>query len=313
MGVSSEHVVELHDVTKRFGAQLAVERLSLAIPKGSIYGFIGPNGSGKTTTIRMILRIYRPDAGRVMVLGRDRGDTADDRVGYLPEERGLYPKMTVRRLLRYFGRLKGIHRPDATIDQWLERLGATQWANKKIDQLSKGMAQKVQFIAAVAAAPQLVILDEPFTGLDPVNLDLLRDAVKELRDRGTTVILSTHDMEVAQNLCDSVLMIFRGRKVLDGPMDTIRDGHGQPRLRIRMADQRPLPNDLPGVTMQSPAGRSVDLMLESPAARPAILQRLIHHGDVEHFEMVRPNLHDIFISIAGPEARTNPTTMVQSS
>jgi ABC-2 type transport system ATP-binding protein len=306
-------IVELDEVTKRFGRQLAVDRLSLTIPRGSIYGFIGPNGSGKTTTMRMILRIYQPESGRVTVLGRDEGETADDRLGYLPEERGLYPRMTVRRVLRYLARLKGVRDPRPRVDAWLARLGADQWADKRVDQLSKGMAQKVQFVAAVVADPELVILDEPFSGLDPVNLDLLRGAVRELRDRGTTVILSTHDMQIAQDLCDAVLMIYRGQKVLDGPLEEIRRSHAETRLRVRLADDRPLPAELPGVTRIDRRPIGYDLTLADPRARRQFLQRLLDEVDVEHFEFVQPTLHDIFVSIAGPEAVSNPTTMASQN
>ncbi len=202
----------LENVTKRFGQQTAVDRLNLSVPEGSIYGFIGPNGSGKTTTLRMILRIYKPDEGRVVVLGNDHGDAADERLGYLPEERGLYKRMTVRRVLRYFARLKGLRSPDTRITELLQQLGAAEYEKKKIEQLSKGMAQKIQFISAVVARPKLVILDEPFSGLDPVNMEVLRDSVKKLRDEGTTVIFSTHDMEIASQMCDFVFMIYKGRR-----------------------------------------------------------------------------------------------------
>jgi ABC-2 type transport system ATP-binding protein len=306
-------IVELADVSKRFGRQLAVDHLNLSIPRGSIYGFIGPNGSGKTTTMRMILRIYQPDTGRVTVLGQATGETADDRVGYLPEERGLYPRMTVRRVLRYLARLKGVRDPRPRVDQWINRLGADAWADKRVDQLSKGMGQKIQFIAAVVADPELVILDEPFSGLDPVNLNLLRDAVRELRDRGTTVILSTHDMAVAQDLCDAVLMIYRGQKVLDGPLAEIRRSHGEPRLRVRLAHDQPVPEHLPGVSQVERNEAGFDLTLTEPSAKRQVLQRLMDLGDLEHFEFVRPSLHDIFVAIAGAEASHNPTSFIESN
>ncbi|MEZ6040548.1 MAG: ATP-binding cassette domain-containing protein [Planctomycetaceae bacterium] len=182
-GEADSWAVELTNVTKRFGKHTAVRNLDLRIPKNSIYGFIGPNGSGKTTTIRMILRIFRPDEGLVSVLGEQVGDCADDRVGYLPEERGLYRRMKVRELLRYYARLKGFRDCDDEITRWLERLGAGDWGEKKIEGLSKGMAQKISFISAVIAKPQLLILDEPFSGLDPVNLETLRDAILEVRQQ----------------------------------------------------------------------------------------------------------------------------------
>lgn len=311
---ASNAIVVIDDVSKRFGNQRVVDHLSFAVPTGSLFGLIGPNGSGKTTTMRMILRIYQPDAGQIQVLGKTEGRTADSRIGYLPEERGLYPRMTVRRLLRYFAALKKVADPEKGIEHWLERLGMTSWAGKRIDQLSKGMAQKVQFISAVIGKPQLVILDEPFSGLDPVNLDLLRSAVSELREAGTTVILSTHDMDVAQQMCDRILMIYRGQKVLDGTLAEIRQNQGKPRLRVRMSPQSPPPtSDLPGVERVEAAGDALDLFLANSDYRPAVLRALCAAGDVEHFETVRPSLHDIFVSIAGPEARENPTASSLSS
>lgn len=304
--MSQNDVVVVDDVSKRFGSQLVVDRLSFHVPAGSLFGLIGPNGSGKTTTMRMILRIYQPDSGQVQVLGMNQGKTADHRVGYLPEERGLYPRMTVRRILRYFARLKKVPRPDDAIDLWLEALGMTSWSTKRVDQLSKGMAQKVQFITAVLGQPKLAILDEPFSGLDPVNLDLLRNAVRRLRDEGTTVILSTHDMEVAQGMCDRILMIYRGQKVLDGTLSEIRNNQGKPRLRVRLADNVPPPSFLPGVASIAISGDCYDLFLERPDVRPEVLRALTDVGDVEHFETVRPSLHDIFVSIAGPAAASNP-------
>jgi ABC-2 type transport system ATP-binding protein len=236
----------------------------------------------------------------VKVLGNAHGKAADPRVGYLPEERGLYRRMTVRRILRYFARLKGIRKPDAIIDEQLDRMGAQDWNSKRIEQLSKGMAQKIQFIVATIARPELVILDEPFSGLDPVNLELMREVVMELRSGGTTVIFSTHDMEVAQHLCDRVFMIHQGKKVLDGTIDSIREGHGTCRLRVRIAGHGRIPDFLPGVAEQSAHDSFTELQLESDDARPGVLRYLADHADVEHFETVRPSLHDIFVRIAGP-------------
>ena len=300
--MNSGTAVELERVVKRFSSQPAVDGVDLSVPRGSIFGFIGPNGSGKTTTMRLILRIYQPDEGRVIVLGNEIGKTADDRVGYLPEERGLYRRMTVRSLLRYFAQLKGIRKPNALIDRHLERMGAQDWNRKKIDQLSKGMAQKIQFIVAMIASPELIVLDEPFSGLDPVNLDLMRDVVLELRENGSTVIFSTHDMEVAQRLCDRVFMIYQGKKVLDGTIDSIRESYGANRLRVRMADGAEIPNHLPGVADCSTNESFSELQLVANAARRDVLQALASQGDIEHFETVRPSLHDIFVRIAKPQS-----------
>ena len=218
------NVVEIEHITKTFGNVRAVNDLSLCVPQGSIYGFIGPNGSGKTTTLRMIMRIYHPDSGSgtIRVLGVESSGAANDRIGYLPEERGLYKKMKVRDLLRFYAELKGRRNFQSAVDHWLDRLGLSDWSSKKVDTLSKGMSQKVQFIAAVIAKPELVILDEPFSGLDPVNTDVLRQEVLELRRQGATVIFSTHDMSVAEKLCDFIFMIYKGDKVLDGTLSEIQ-------------------------------------------------------------------------------------------
>ncbi|MFN7290976.1 MAG: ABC transporter ATP-binding protein [Pirellula sp.] len=300
MGLNNDCAVQLEGVSKKFGSFQAVNPIDLAVPTGSIYGFIGPNGSGKTTTMRMILRIYQPDSGRVRVLGAEHGSCADDRVGYLPEERGLYRRMTVRRVLRYMAKIKGCTNPDPEIDRWMEKLGATDWYKKRIDQLSKGMAQKVQFVATVVSKPQLVILDEPFSGLDPVNMEVLRDAVMELRANGTTVIFSTHDMSMAEQMCDSICMIFRGNKVLDGRLGEVKSQYGEPRLRVALAGGQDLPTDLPGVTETISASPFTDLVLESGASKQAILRRLMDVGEVTHFENRLPSLHDIFVRIAQP-------------
>ncbi|KAJ3058522.1 hypothetical protein HK102_010456, partial [Quaeritorhiza haematococci] len=199
-GVSMSAAIAIRGATKRFGSVTAVDRLDLTVPRGSLYGFIGPNGSGKTTTLRMIMHIILPDEGEIEVLGVRDTRAAHDRVSYLPEERGLYKRMTVRRLLRYFGSLKGARQPDLDRDigHWLEVMRLPEWIDKRVDALSKGMAQKIQFIASVLNRPELLLLDEPFSGLDPVNAEVLTDAVLELRKAGTTVVFSTHDMAVAE-------------------------------------------------------------------------------------------------------------------
>ena len=298
-------VIELTAISKTFGQHRAVNNLSLTVPRGSIYGFIGPNGSGKTTTIRMIMHIYHPDpgSGRILVLGQESHSAANDRVGYLPEERGLYKKMKVRDLLRFYAELKGKPNVRVVADRWLERMGLTDWANKKVDTLSKGMSQKVQFIAAVIAEPELVILDEPFSGLDPVNADVLRDAVLELRRAGSTIIFSTHDMAVAEKMCDSIFMIYRGEKVLDGTMDEIQARYGQDTLRVRLESGAQDFNHLPRVDKVTDFGRLKELKLAEGADTQEVLQALLQRGRVEHFEVTRPSLHDIFVRIAGPDAR----------
>jgi ABC-2 type transport system ATP-binding protein len=294
--------IRLADVSKRFNGVAAVDRLTLAVPEGSIYGFIGPNGSGKTTTLRMIMHILLPDQGTIEVLGRADGAAARDRVSYLPEERGLYKKMPVRRLLRYYGQLKGrtIAELDPEINAWMTRLGMEDWDDKKIESLSKGMSQKVQFVASVISKPSLLILDEPFTGLDPVNAEALKDAVLEIRRRGTTVVFSTHDMATAERMCDRIFMIFRGRKVLDGTLEEIQAQYGFDTVRVRTSGGVDGLAGLPGVQAVNDYGQMQEVRLNGDPQR--FLQQLAARGAVHHFEITRPSLHDIFVRIARPSA-----------
>lgn len=291
--------VVIDRVCKSFGDVLAVDDLSLEVPAGTIYGFIGPNGSGKTTTLRMIMRILHPDRGHIRVLGEEKMGAANDRVGYLPEERGLYKQMKVRDLLHFYAELKGYRDSKRAIADWLERLGLADWADKKVDALSKGMAQKVQFIAAVVARPELVLLDEPFSGLDPVNMDVLRAAIVQLNREGTTIIFSTHDMAVAEKMCDFIFMIYRGRKVLDGTLADIQKTYGQDTVRVRL-DEGVTLKDLPGVVRVEDFGRWQELRIASDTNPNHLLEQLMARGKVKHFELAHPTLHDIFVRIAGP-------------
>jgi ABC-2 type transport system ATP-binding protein len=292
--------VEVDRVSKFFGQYAAVNDLSLTVPRGSIYGVIGPNGSGKTTTLRMILSIILPDSGRISVLGKPTSNASRDQIGYLPEERGLYKKMQVRRLLRYYGQLKGrsVAELDPIINRWLGRLQLSAWADKTVDQLSKGMAQKIQFIAAVVAEPQLLILDEPFSGLDPVNAESLREAVLDLRREGRTILFSTHDMGTAERMCDRICMIFRGRKVLDGSLDEIQEKYERDVIRVRLAGGAAALSGIAGIQSFSDHGNFQDLRVTDPPQQ--VLARLMACTEVRHFEVKRPSLGDVFIEIARP-------------
>ena len=290
----------LRGVSKRFAGMAAVSDLSLAVPSGSIYGFIGPNGSGKTTTLRMIMRILLPDEGEIEVLGsRDRAAVRDS-VSYLPEERGLYKKMTVRRLLRYYGRLKGATLPnlDRTIDEWMERMELPGLQDRRIETLSKGMSQKVQFMAAVVSRPTLLILDEPFSGLDPVNAQVLKDAVLAIRRAGATVVFSTHDMDTAERMCDRIFMIFRGRKVLDGPLESIQAEYGADTVRLRTAGGAAALAGMPHVQSVNDFGQLQEVRLTGDPQ--LFLADLAARTAVYHFEVTRPSLQDIFVRIAKP-------------
>jgi ABC-2 type transport system ATP-binding protein len=300
-----DHAVVLREVTKTFGAHTAVDALNLTVPTGSVYGFIGPNGSGKTTTLRMIMRILHPDRGEIEVLGQQSQDAATDLVGYLPEERGLYKQMKVRDVLAYYAELKGMRNSRAAVAAWLARLDLTAWADKQVQALSKGMAQKVQFIAAVVTHPKLVLLDEPFSGLDPVNMDVLREAILELRRDGTTVIFSTHDMAVAERMCDSIFMIYQGKKVLDGSLQSIQGVHGADTIRVRFSDGSPSLHEIPGVQAINDFGQSQELRLSSDADPQHVLAALMDRCRILHFEVARPSLHDIFVRIARPNSEEN--------
>lgn len=293
-------------VTKRFGQTTAVDALSLQVPQGSIYGFIGPNGSGKTTTLRMIMNILLPDSGSVEVLGERSTVAARDRVGYLPEERGLYKQMPVKRLLTYYGELKGARRADVEreADMWLARLGLPGVADMKVQALSKGMSQKVQFIATVVSRPDLVILDEPFSGLDPVNRDLLRDAVLELKQRGTTIVFSTHDMAMAELMCDRIFMIFKGHKVLDGSLDEIQSTYGHDAVHVRVQGGPAVLSSIEGVESVVDHGNVQQVHLSIDPQM--FLARLAGRATVQRFEITRPSLHDIFVEIARPSPEDVP-------
>jgi ABC-2 type transport system ATP-binding protein len=295
------HAVEISHVTKTFGNVTAVDDLSLAVPEGSIYGFIGLNGSGKTTTMRMIVNIFYPDRGEIRLFGDRRPENSSDLIGYLPEERGLYQKMTVQALLEFYGELRAGRSVKAEVARWLDRLDLAGRASAKLMTLSKGMSQKVQFIATVIPQPKLVILDEPFSGLDPVSADAIRSAILDLRRHGVTVILSTHDMQLAETMCDYIFMIFRGRKMLDGTLSSIQDEYGEDTIRISV--QGGLKGvHLPGVDQVRDLGQVQELRLARGADPQNVLQALVAQVRVTGFSLMKPTLYDIFMRVAGPAA-----------
>jgi len=292
--------VQISNVTKTFGAVTAVNDLSLTIPEGSVYGFIGPNGSGKTTTMRMIVNIFYPDRGSIRVFGKEQSGSRAESIGYLPEERGLYRQMNVQQLLEFYGELRGGKKVTAEVTEWLRKLDLAHCAKRKVETLSKGMSQKVQFIATVVPEPKLLILDEPFTGLDPVSADAIRNAVLDLRRRGSTVILSTHDMSVAENMCDYIFMIFKGNKVLDGTLATIQDQYGNDTIRVSTEAGLSAVQGLPGVERINDLGQSQELRMAQGCDPQQVLHALVARTSVTSFSLVKPSLHDIFVRIAGP-------------
>jgi len=294
--------VQISGVTKTFGAVTAVDDLSLTVPEGSVYGFIGPNGSGKTTTMRMIASIFYPDRGDVLVFGKQMLGARSELIGYLPEERGLYRKMAVLPLLEFYGELRSGRKVTAEVESWLKKLDLAKWASQKVQTLSKGMSQKVQFIAAVVPAPKLLILDEPFSGLDPVSADLLRDSILELRRSGATIILSTHDMHVAESMCDRIFMIFRGKKVLDGTLESIQNQYGSDTIRVSANGNPAALENLPGVEKVRDLGQVQELRMAQGCDAQQVLQTLVARTRITSFSIAKPSLHEIFVRIAGPAA-----------
>ena len=294
----------LENVTKTFAATRAVDSLSARVPTGSIYGFLGPNGAGKTTTIRMIMNIIYPDSGRIELLGGNSGALAREKIGYMPEERGLYRKMSVQSVLWYLGAIKGMKRSQMSreVPRWLEVMGLREWTYKKVEELSRGMQQKLQFIATVINSPEILILDEPFSGLDPVNLDLLKDIVLHMREEGKTVIFSTHMMEQAEKLCDFILLINKGRKVIDGTLDAIRAQQETGAVSIEVEGDADFVNDLPMVKSTARAGRRLEIVLQEDADEQALLKALVGRVRVNVFEVKVPSLHEIFVRLVGKDA-----------
>jgi ABC-2 type transport system ATP-binding protein len=293
--------VEIDTVSKAFQSVKAVDRLSLSVAEGAVFGFIGPNGSGKSTTMRMIANIIQPDTGTIRVFGRERSGTRSSEIGYLPEERGVYRKMRVRSLLEFHGKLRGGRNVTTEVNAWLGRLGLAQCAEQKVETLSKGMSQKVQFIATVVPEPKLLILDEPFSGLDPVSADSIRGAILEMRSRGCTVILSTHDMGVAESLCDSIFMIFRGKKVLDGTLNAIQRSYGSDTIRVEVEGGCSMLNGLPGIEQTKDLGQVQELRMAQDCDPQRVLETLVTRTRIVSFSVVKPSLHDIFVRIAGPQ------------
>ncbi len=299
----------LADVTKRFGGFTAVDSISLRVPAGEVVGFLGPNGAGKTTTIRMVMSILHPDAGAIRVLGHPAASEVKDRIGYLPEERGLYRKMTVEATLRYFGKLKGLQGADLRrrCDEALARIGLQDWKRRRVEALSKGMQQKLQFISTLLNEPELVILDEPFSGLDPINADMLERLLGELRRSGRTVIFSTHQMEQAERLCDRIVLINRGRKLLDGTMGEIRERFHTRIVVLEGQGDFSRLETLEGVANGQSTAGSARLELHDGVDPHSILRAAIDAVRVTHFEVQRPHLQDIFVKLVGEDARETVT------
>ena len=306
-----EPVLQLNNVFKTYGDFTAVRDLNLSIPKGSIYGFLGPNGAGKTTTIRMILEIIKPSSGEITILGHHSALDVRNRIGYLPEERGLYKKMKVWAIIQYFAMLKGMEKKAAKAQALLllEKYGLKDFAESKVEALSKGMAQKVQILSAVAHDPELIILDEPFSGLDPINQSVLEGLIHDMASNGQTVIFSTHVMQHAERLCDHILLIAKGSKIFDGTVNEAKATIPR-RVVIETTDDIDPLRNIDGVTeivntdTKESANKEWQLQISERVNPQDILRSCFERGiKLSRFEFTEPSLHDVFVYLVGKSAR----------
>src|SRR5678815_2280079 len=302
---ANETTVKLDGVSKSFGDFTAVRDLGLTVRAGRVFGLLGPNGAGKTTTIRMIVNITAPDSGSISLFGRKIDPKVQDRIGYLPEERGLYRRMRVSDQLRFFAELKNVRGKviESKIDEWLARVKLSEWKNKRSMELSKGMQQKVQFITSVIHDPDLLILDEPFSGLDPINTELLKEIVLELKRAGKTIIFSTHQMEVAERICDDICLLNRSQKILEGSLREIKSSFGRNAIAVRCEGGDGVLDDPALVSKVVRHADEAQALLAAGADAQVLLKRLLDSGAViGKFEMVEPSLNDIFITkVTEPE------------
>jgi ABC-2 type transport system ATP-binding protein len=296
-------LITCKDITKKFGNFNALTSVNLDIPEGKIFGFLGPNGAGKTTLIRIINRITLPTSGELLFKGKTMQLSDIERIGYLPEERGLYKKMKIGEQAIYLARLKGMSRSDATreLQKWFMEFGIQPWWNKKLEELSKGMAQKIQFIITVVHKPSLIILDEPFSGFDPINVDLIRKEILKLRDNGATIILSTHNMESVEELCDNIALINKSKVVITGEVEAIRKEHGKNRVEVVYNSEQAL-DSVPSLfsvlsSKEEKDGRHSILEVVPGTASRSILNEIVPKVDIISYQALMPRMNDIFIKL----------------
>ena len=299
--------VEVVDVVKAYEEMIAVDGLSFSVEAGEVFGLIGPNGAGKTTTIRMIMDIIAPDSGEILVDGGKVIGEFKNNIGYLPEERGLYKKMTLEEVIVFFAELKGFPKSQTLdlIDDWLEKMSLSDYKKKKVEELSKGMQQKLQFVTTVIHQPKMVILDELFSGLDPLNIELIKDIILEQKRNGITILFSTHVMEQAEKLCDYICLINKGQKVLDGKLADVKAEFGSNTLQVDMEGDGAFSRDIPGVEDITEFNNCIELKISPEADTQEILRRLTEKVKVRRFEIMEPSLYDIFIKVA----RIDPQTL----
>jgi ABC-2 type transport system ATP-binding protein len=293
----ADTALRLAHVSKAFSGHTAVRDLTLEVPRGCVFGLLGPNGAGKTTTLRMVMDILGPDGGTIEILGRPADDAARDRIGYMPEERGLYPRMVLEEQLLFLAETKGCPRKEAArrLHPWLERLGLADWAKRKTNELSKGMQQKAQLVATLLHDPEVLIMDEPMSGLDPVGTNLVRDLLLDLNRQGKTIVLSSHQMETVERICDAIALINRGEKVLDGTVAEVKKRHGRNNVALAFEGDGDFLSSLPGVRKLTHFGNYVEIQLADGADPQPILREAAARLRVSRFEIVEPSLHDIFV------------------
>jgi ABC-2 type transport system ATP-binding protein len=304
--------VEIEGISKRFGDFYAVKKLSFMIPQGTIYGLLGPNGAGKTTTIRMVMNIIIPDEGSIKVLDRRMDEEMKERVGYLPEDRGLYPKMKVGELLLFLAEIKGLKGSEARkeIDFWLERFDLSDWKSKKVEELSRGMQQKLQFIVTVIHQPELIILDEPFSGLDPVNTKLLKDIMLEMKEKGRTIVFSTHRMEQVEMICDNICLINKAERVLEGNLSLIKKQYGKNTVVLDYDGEANFIKNFPEIEKIDDYGKFMEIKLKEKSSPQDLLPKLVGKISINKYEVKEPTLNAIFIEkVGGKEVKDEEDTI----
>ncbi len=305
------NALEIEGISKKFGDFHAVKKLSFMIPPGTIYGLLGPNGAGKTTTIRMVMNIIIPDEGSIKVLDRRMDEEMKERVGYLPEDRGLYPKMKVGELLVFLAEIKGLKRSDARkeIDFWLERFDLSDWKSKKVEELSRGMQQKLQFIVTVIHEPELIILDEPFSGLDPVNTKLFKDIMLEMKKKGRTIVFSTHRMEQVEMICDNICLINKAERVLEGNLSQIKKQYGKNTVILDYDGEADFIKNFPEIEKIDDYGKFMEIKLKETSSPQDLLPKLVGKISINKYEVKEPTLNAIFIEkVGGKEIKDEEDT-----
>jgi ABC-2 type transport system ATP-binding protein len=296
-------ILEVESIIKQYGDYIAVNNVSFSVKQGNIYGILGPNGAGKTTTIRMIMNIIAPDSGSVKLFEQEMSDELKSRIGYLPEERGLYKKMKVLDVLLFLGELHGMTKTDATASalKWLDKLNLAENKASRVDELSKGMQQKLQIIGTIMHNPDLIILDEPFSGLDPVNVNLVKNIMMDLKNEGKAIMLSTHMMDAAEKLCDDILMINKGDKVLDGRLDDILAEHGKNSVHIEFKGDGQVFKEIDFLEKTDTFANYVEVQLKEGHSSSELLKLIIDKVEVTSFQTMKSSLNEIFIALAGGE------------